>query len=159
MNTSFERVADGKDEWLTPPEIIRCLGEFDLDPCASIVRPWPTAMRHYTIQDNGLAQPWIGRVWCNPPYGDKAEPFLHKMAEHGNGILLLFARTETKMFFKWIWPKAQAVFFFDHRLKFYHVDGTPAENSGGAPSCLVAYGQDNAASIVDSGLGGKLVWL
>ena len=24
----------GKDEWLTPPEIIYSLGEFDLDPCS-----------------------------------------------------------------------------------------------------------------------------
>lgn len=28
----FEARKDGKDEWLTPPEIVRALGEFDLDP-------------------------------------------------------------------------------------------------------------------------------
>jgi hypothetical protein len=27
------------DEWLTPPEILAKLGEFDLDPCAPVVRP------------------------------------------------------------------------------------------------------------------------
>lgn len=57
----------GKDEWLTPPEIIRSLGEFDLDPCSPINRPWDTALNHYTIIDNGLKQQWYGRVWCNPP--------------------------------------------------------------------------------------------
>lgn len=29
-----------KDEWLTPPGIIKSLGEFDLDPCAPVKRPW-----------------------------------------------------------------------------------------------------------------------
>src|SRR5690606_9975155 len=47
----------GKDEWLTPPEVLRALGRFDLDPCAPINRPWDMARRHYTILDNGLTKP------------------------------------------------------------------------------------------------------
>ena len=43
MDTAFERSTVGKDEWLTPPEIIKALGTFDLDPCASSTRPWPRA--------------------------------------------------------------------------------------------------------------------
>ena len=61
-----------KDEWLTPPEIIDALGgpaSFDLDPCAPVTRPWPTAKEHFTIIDNGLTKPWRGRIWFNPPYG------------------------------------------------------------------------------------------
>ena len=92
MNTAFERTETGKDEWLTPPEIIHALGCFDLDPCAPVVRPWPTATRHYTIEDNGLVQPWDGRIWCNPPYGTETGRWLARMAEHGNGIALIFAR-------------------------------------------------------------------
>ncbi len=42
-----------KDEWLTPPEIVRSLGTFDLDPCSPINRPGPTAKRHLTIDDDG----------------------------------------------------------------------------------------------------------
>ena len=95
----YHNQSDGKDEWLTPPEIIKALGEFDLDPCAPVKRPWPTAEKHYTIQDNGLLKPWQGRVWCNPPYNDAAK-WLARCAEHGNAIALVFARTETKMFFE-----------------------------------------------------------
>lgn len=67
MGLSAHQKNGGHDEWLTPPEILRALGEFDLDPCAPVVRPWETAARHYTVQDDGLALPWEGRVWCNPP--------------------------------------------------------------------------------------------
>ena len=70
MNVTFEgNTSTGKDEWLTPPEIVKSLGEFDLDPCSPIERPWDTAKNHFTINDNGLIQNWFGRVWCNPPYG------------------------------------------------------------------------------------------
>ena len=52
-----------KDEWLTPPEILRALGPFDLDPCAPADRPWPTAALHYTVRDNGLCG---GEVQAKP---------------------------------------------------------------------------------------------
>ena len=44
------------DVWLTPPEILHSLGDFDLDPCASRERPWPTADKHLTIDDDGLSR-------------------------------------------------------------------------------------------------------
>ena len=65
---SHQSAKMGKDEWLTPPELIRALGEFDLDPCAPINRPWPTAGGHFTREDDGLTKEWFGRVWLNPPY-------------------------------------------------------------------------------------------
>lgn len=145
-----------KDEWLTPPEIIESLGPFDLDPCAPVNPPWKMADRHYTIKDNGLMQPWAGRVWCNPPYGEIAAAWLRRLAAHGNGIALIFARTETRWFFSEVWGKADAVFFIEGRLHFHHVDGTKAKANSGGPSCLAAYGANNIKSIVDSGLSGKL---
>lgn len=139
-----ERVSDGKDEWLTPPEIIEALGEFDLDPCSPIKRPWPTARQHFTIEDNGLAQPWGGgRVWLNPPYGTETERWMKRMAEHGHGIALIFARTETVTWQEYIWPFASAVLFLRGRLAFCHVDGHRAQTSAGAPSALISYGESD----------------
>jgi phage N-6-adenine-methyltransferase len=146
------------DVWLTPPWILETLGEFDLDPCASIDRPWDTAKKHYTKEDNGLIQPWVGRIWCNPPYGRAMYPFLEKMVAHGNGIVLIFARTETKAFFEYVWDQADAIFFFKGRLRFYTPDGVEADTSG-APSVLVAYGSNNVKALEDSGLPGKLIYL
>lgn len=159
MDTSFERSANGKDEWLTPPAIIQSLGEFDLDPCAPIKRPWPTAKKHYTREDNGMMQPWQGRIWLNPPYGTETARWMRRLAHHGNGIALTFARTETKMFFDTIWKKADAILFVRGRLAFHNVDGTVGKNSAGAASCLIAYGKENVVALQQSGIDGQLIVL
>jgi len=147
-----------KDEWLTPPEIIKALGEFDLDPCSpGERRPWDTARLHYDRNVNGLRQPWSGRVWLNPPYGREAGEWLARLADHGNGIALVFARTETEMFFRYVWGRADAVLFLRGRLHFHHVDGTRAAANAGAPSCLVAFGRENATALQSCGLSGQFV--
>ena len=141
------------DEWLTPPEILARLGRFDLDPCAPIVRPWETADHHYTVEDDGLSKTWFGRVWCNPPFGAEAVKWLRRMMEHGNGIALAPARTETRMFYETVWGKAAGVLFLRGRPHFHFVDGTRASFNSGAPIALVAYGSDNLDALRHSGLG------
>lgn len=147
----------GKREWLTPPEILQALGPFDLDPCAPIDRPWPMAKKHYSILDNGLMQPWFGRVWLNPPYGRQTNDWLRKMAHHDNGIALIFARTETNDWSEYVWLQANAIMFLTGRLHFYHADGTRAEANAGAPSALIAYGDNNVEALQNSGLSGSIV--
>lgn len=148
-----------KDEWLTPPEIIEALGPFDLDPCAPAIRPWETAAHYYTINENGLEHPWhdCERVWLNPPYGKETSKWLARLAYHGNGIALIFARTETDMFFKQVWSKASALLFLRGRLHFHHIDGKRAQANAGGPSVLIAYGDENIQSLMNSGLDGFLV--
>jgi hypothetical protein len=159
MDVSFEgNTSTGKDEWLTPPGLIKSLGEFDLDPCSPIIRPWDTAKNHFNINDNGLIQDWFGRVWCNPPYGKHTEEWLEKAANYGNAICLVFARTETKMFFKCVWDKADAVLFIKGRLRFHHVDGRQGD-SAGAPSVLIAYGQNNVEILKNCNIKGKFIQL
>jgi len=150
---SHDRVTSGKEEWLTPPYILKALGEFDLDPCAPIVRPWPTAAKHYTIEDNGLVQPWFGRVWLNPPYGKKAGQWMRRLVDHGNGIALIFARTETSTFFDAVWGYADACLFMEGRIAFHHVNGQRGDMAG-APSMLIAYGEQNIKALRESGLPG-----
>ena len=153
------------DEWLTPPRIIAALGgpeAFDLDPCAAPEpRPWPTARRHIIRAEDGLAQPWAGTVWLNPPYGRKSTigPWMRRLVEHGDGIALIFARTETEVFFETVWRAADAVLFLEGRLFFFRPDGTEAEHNGGAPSVLCAYGPRAAALLGGCGIRGALLYL
>lgn len=144
---SHENRSDGTDVWLTPPEVLAALGRFDLDPCAApLPRPWSTATNHFVEADDGLLQPWAGRVWLNPPY-KYAEAWLRKMAEHRHGIALVFARVETKAWQDFVFPVASAVLFLRGRLRFLKPDGSYPVNAAGAPSALIAYGEPDRAAL------------
>jgi len=157
-NGGFFQMGDSpKEEWLTPPYILKALGVFDVDPCSPVNRPWATATQHYTILDNGLIQEWRGRVWLNPPYGNQAIRWMQRLNEHGNGIALLLARTETEMFQDCVFGCADALFFIRGRVRFYTVDGKVSSDNPGAPSVLIAYGQNNAHTLRDCSLRGKFV--
>ncbi|MFI8977259.1 DNA N-6-adenine-methyltransferase [Nocardia asteroides] len=146
------------DTWLTPPQILDALGPFDLDPCAAPPpRPWSTASHHISAPDDGLTQPWAGRVWLNPPYSRQAVTWLARLAEHGSGTALVFARTETRWFVDTVWSQASAMLFLHGRLHFHHRDGTRAAANAGAPSVLVAYGAADAAVLASAPLAGTFV--
>lgn len=148
--------------WLTPPFVLKALGEFDLDPCAGPhPRPWPTAKTHWTHEDGSLLRPWFGRVWLNPPYGPKQSigPWMQRMAEHNHGTALIFARTETETFFEAVWEKASALFFFRGRLHFHRHNGALGGGNAGAPSVLVAYGDSDADQLKRCGLDGRFIGL
>lgn len=155
--------------YLTPPEWISKLGRFDLDPCAApSPRPWATAARHIELPEDGLSAIWHGRVWCNPPFGAAAGHWAERMAAHGNGILLLPARTETQTWYASIWGRADAVCFVRSRPHFHagfdtsvmhgkrevHVArGKPFPFNSGCPIALIAYGAANELALRRSGLG------
>ncbi|MBF5002364.1 adenine methyltransferase [Nocardia sp. BSTN01] len=151
-----ESQRSGSNVWLTPPGIVEALGAFDLDPCAAPEpRPWPTAKRHVCPPLDGLTADWRGRVWLNPPYSDIAR-WLGKLAEHGHGTALVFARTETRWFIDHVWHRADAVLFLHGRLHFCLPDGMAARGNAGAPSALVAYGSEDYARLLACRLPGTL---
>jgi hypothetical protein len=148
--------------WLTPPEIIEAIGPFDLDPCACPEpRPWATAATHWTREDGPLRREWFGRVWLNPPFGPKETvfAFMRRMVAHGRGTALLFARTETEMFFEAVWERATAILFLRGRPHFHHHDGRRAAANSGAPVTLIAYGSYDADRLQRSGIAGRCVQL
>lgn len=125
---------------LTPKWIIKALGPFDLDPCAADPRPWDCAKVNYVKADDGLSKPWHGKVWLNPPFDRyQVGRWIEKLADHGNGIALLHARTETEWFAP-IWRRASAVLFLDRRIKFCRPNGKEQKANSGAPPVLVAFG-------------------
>jgi len=143
----------GTHVWLTPPWLLKLLGApdgFDLDPCASIDQPWRTAREQFTVADNGLIRPWSGRVWLNPPYETHLiRQFMSRMAEHGRGMALIFARTDTEHFQDLVLPVCDALFFIRGRLFFHHPDGRLSKDNGGAPSVLCAYGPGDAEVLAE----------
>jgi hypothetical protein len=148
-------------DWLTPPEWITALGPFGLDPCTPVYMPWRTALQRYSVADDGLTKEWQGRVWLNPPYGPPAviEPWMARMAAHNFGTALIFARTDTRCWHRYVFPAATAVLFVNGRPRFHHGDGTRARANCGAPVALVAYGEFDARVLRQSGPKGCFIRL
>lgn len=108
----------GTHTWLTPLPVVRALGPFGLDPCG--VPGHQTADRLICLPQDGLAADWgDDRVWMNPPYGHYAAAWLRRLANHGRGTALIFARTETEAFFAHVWRAATALLFLEGRVNFH----------------------------------------
>ena len=126
------------DEWTTPRDLFDELDAefgFDLDVASTDANA--LCARHYTAEDDGLAQPWAGSVWCNPPYGRQIGRWLRKAAESNRGgvtVCLVPARTDTAWWHDWITGHATEVRFIRGRLKFGGADsGAPF------PSAIIVY--------------------
>jgi hypothetical protein len=153
-----QRTYQGRtNEWFTPKWIIDKLGQFDLDPCSSDRRPFDIAPRWFTKEDNGLSKEWLGMVFVNPPYGPETKLWLKKLKEYGNGIALVFALTETKMFFDHVWNDCSAILFIKKRVSFTDCTGDEGQSSNGGPSVLIAYGEQAAERLEKSGIEGKFI--
>ena len=160
---THESTHNESKEWYTPKYIFDALGlTFDLDPCspgANIV-PWIPARQHLTIADNGRNAPWRGSVWMNPPYGSDTPKWMEHLAAHGNGIALVFSRTDVKWFHSYV-PKADAICFIRGRVQFVKASVASQYAKGryvpcggcGAGSMLVAYGSEMAGALFNSKLG------
>jgi ParB family chromosome partitioning protein len=60
--------------------VIACRGAIDPDPCRNSREiPNVPAARRYTTQENGLVQPWVVRVFLNPPFGTGVERGFSKL--------------------------------------------------------------------------------
>lgn len=109
------------DDYYTPAWVFERMGlEFDLDVCAPPDGiPWIPAKRFYTKADDGLSQPWEGRVWMNPPYS-KPAPWIERFIAHANGVCLVPA-AKARWFFD-LWEKADAFSVTPHRFRFANGD-------------------------------------
>jgi site-specific DNA-methyltransferase (adenine-specific) len=127
-------------EWETPQPLFGKLswayGGFDLDACATPQNA--KCPRCFTKAEDGLAQKWEGKVFCNPPYGREIGKWVKKAWESSEEgalvVCLLPARTDT------LWWQTYVtrghVYFIKGRLKFGN-----AQNSAPFPSAIVTFGK------------------
>jgi phage N-6-adenine-methyltransferase len=151
-------------EWYTPGRYIeaarRVLGGIDLDPASSdeanrIVQ----AARFYTAHDDGLTQPWSGRVWMNPPYcgmtGLFVERLLHayEAGDVSAGVVLINGQS-TEM--RWFQPLFDHLLCFtDHRIDFSNPTRDGGRSTHG--SCFVYLGANRSGFVQEFGQFGAIV--
>lgn len=107
------------DTWCTPKWLADMLPEFDLDPCSNS-RSHIRAKARHTIETNGLAQPWRGLVFCNPPYS-KPMPWCvaaDDCAANGGTVLFLPKLDPSTQWWGLLMSRASAVGIFSERLQF-----------------------------------------
>jgi len=152
---AHQRCVGKSQNHITPSSIIDRLSPFDLDPCAAEPRPWDCARINWTSR--GLDRVWFGLVYLNPPFDRyQVGAWISKLAQHGNGITLLHARTEAT-WFEPIWQHAAAILFMFDRIKFCRPDGTEQPANSGAPPILAAFGDEAVLRLHRCGIAGALV--
>ena len=138
----LEQTAKTSDDYYTPAWVFERMGiEFDLDVCSPPGGlPWIPARRYFTMADDGLAQPWAGRVWMNPPYSD-ASRWVRRFIAHGDGICLV---THAKSFWhSELWDSADALSQPPRRVVF--VNGGDGDVS--LPTFFAAFGEECVEAI------------
>lgn len=87
------------DEYYTPPSVFKALncGRFNMDVAAPQNHFEAFVDAEVYVSSMGLEIDWIGFIWCNPPFGKRGSklPWVNKVADHGNGLLLMPDRTST----------------------------------------------------------------
>lgn len=78
-NATLINQTSNRVEYYTPASIIDAaratMGGIDLDPASSATaNERIQAGDYYTSEDDGLTQPWWGRVWMNHPFGRTSNP-------------------------------------------------------------------------------------
>lgn len=132
--------------WETPTELLdvlyRVFGRFDLDPCAPRKsRTQVKARVHFTEDDDGLALPWKGVVFVNPPYGrglslwvEKARLEVEERRAKTVVALLPARRPDTSYWHEHVAGRA-VVYFLRGRLRF-----SDGGESAPFPSALAIWG-------------------
>ena len=140
------------DDFYTPSWVFEDMAlRFDLDVAAPPGGvPWIPATNHYSEIDDGLLQPWHGRVWLNPPYSNP-RPWLERLRNHGDGVAMLPSDTSTAWWHESV-ATADAHCFLKGRIWFVRTD-RGAETSAAFPSVLVGWGEISAEAVRQCGLG------
>jgi site-specific DNA-methyltransferase (adenine-specific) len=131
-----------QERWCTPPEIFDPLmAEFDFDLDAAADSKTTRCLRH--LHDSLLID-WPGdRIWLNPPYGRKLEPFVRKafeQAQQGKIIVALIPfRCRAAWWHECVIGKAPEVRCFRKRIRFLRPDQTRGKYTGSCDSCLVVW--------------------
>lgn len=122
------------------------MGGIDLDPCADPQRRVP-AGQHFTKAEDGLEQPWKGRIYLNPPYSGAAKWFKHLCLYMETGavteaiILVPITSLGSKGARLLMRKTAKCLTLFDRSVNFLSEDYQEMDVGTPIPLCLIYCGE------------------
>ena len=159
---SYAACMSSRDQtWQTPPALLTAIlqaagrREFDLDPCSPRDDGPVPALTRWTEADDGLARPWCGMIFVNPPYSRSLPRWVAKCAAEADGgavvVGLVPSRTDTRWWHSHVAHQSSIV-MLKGRLRF----------GGGAhaapfPSAIIVWGDPQLAERIAEALTGS--WL
>ena len=126
----------------TPDDLYNILDNefhFDFDPCP-LVQLRLFEILNGKVPFDGLTISWKKRNYCNPPYANQkawVEKAYNESLKNKICVMLLPARTDTKLFHDFIFKKAHEIRFIKGRLRFKQYT-----NSAPFPSMIVIFKND-----------------
>ena len=130
------------------------MGAIDLDPASNSQEiPNVPAAKHYTAQDNGLAQPWAGRVFLNPPFGPGVEKWFSKLylkqsADRITEAIVLWKSATETAAWKTLTAISSRVCFPSARIRFAGPSGDDGPGPTFSPALFyVGEGQERFESV------------
>lgn len=164
----YENSIGKSDDWYTPRGYFAAIGlTFDVDPCSPGPGHWVPARKVYTKADDGLAQPWEGLVFMNPPFGGRHGhvPWLVRFFEHANGIAVVRSYTSSDWWHDYM-PRAHSLLWPRGKTQFVPSEETRRQleaeatakgkiwrNAPGHGVVLVGMGDVACEALARSGLG------
>jgi phage N-6-adenine-methyltransferase len=154
------------DEWYTPRWVLdgvrRVLGQIDLDPASNPGTPNVEAASHFTREEDGLALPWRGRVFLNPPWSQTARWMVKLIEEVDAGrvieaiALVRALGLETRWYQRYLTDARVAVCFLRGRVNYIAGAGQPnCSPTQGSALLYVGPHRDRFADVF-GGLGATL---
>lgn len=147
--TEGDCIRDGRaclndfERWQTPPEVFEPLMEefdFQVDAAADAV----TKRCERYLTDALGPKDWPGeRIWLNPPYGRKLEPFVRRAAQEADKgktiVALIPFRCRAAWWHESVLGRASEVRCVRKRIRFMRPDGTRGKSVGACDSCIVIW--------------------
>lgn len=123
---------------------------FDLDVAAPLSNKGShcPANKFYTMEDDGLSQEWVGRVWCNPPF-KKASDWANKFMDHNNGVGIF--PNSNAYWVDRLWESDLGIVKLPYKTFYERPDGTAKRIM--YTTYLVAAGESNITALKNSEIG------
>ena len=152
MDSAVAPVTSDRDSWCTPQWLTKLLPVVDLDPCSN-ERSTVKARTAYRLDrgEDGLALPWVGSIFVNPPFSNIL-PWAQKLnAEPVVGAAFLVNVDPSTAWWHELTKRLRYALFFRRRIQFAPPGGVKPSTNSKPQALLMDPAFESMITAVDCG--------